>query len=130
MLHLPFAATLLLAALAAPAVAQPASSFADPPPKLAKQLPAPALGENAGPAELLRAAEGARAAGRIGEAQEAMEMAQTRILDRAVPLGTTGIPSEQPAVKLISQGLQALAAGDRATCLRMIQAASQAANQP
>jgi hypothetical protein len=59
-----------------------------------------------------------------------MKMAQIRVLDRSVPLGTTGIPSEQPAVKLISQGLQALAAGDRATCLRVIQAAIRAAGQP
>ena len=41
------------------------------------------------------------------------------------------LPSDHPAVKLISQGLQALAAGDRATCLRMIQAAAaEAARQP
>lgn len=120
----------MLAALSVPAFAQSASSFAEHPPKLAHQLPAPPLSEDAGPAEFLRAAEGALVAGRADEAQEAMEMAQTRLLGRSVPLGTTGIPSEQPAVKLISQGLQALAAGDRATCLRMIQAALQATGQP
>ena len=130
MIRLPLYVASMLAALSIPAFAQPASSFAEPPPKLAHQLPAPPLSEDAGPAEFLRAAEGALVAGRADEAQEAMEMAQTRLLGRSVPLGTTGIPSEQPAVKLISQGLQALAAGDRATCLRMIQAALQATGQP
>jgi len=94
---------------------------------IAQRLPSPPLDENASATDFLRAAEGALAAGRTGEAQEAMEMAQTRLLDRSVPLGTTGIPSDQAAVKLVSQGLQALAQGDRATCLRMIQAAIAAA---
>src|SRR5579872_7078825 len=47
-------------------------------------LPAPALSDNAAPAEFLDLASHAIAAGRIAEAQEAMERAETRALDRSV----------------------------------------------
>lgn len=119
-----------LCLLAIPGAARAASIISEPPPAISAALPEPPLSEDAGPVAFLRAAENALAAGRTGEAQQAMEMAQTRLLDRSVPLGTHDIPSAQPAVKLISQGLQALADGDRMTCLRMIQAAIQAAGAP
>ena len=120
-------ASVLLGSWALPALAQPLPFGTTPPPKIAKALPAPALGEDASSVELLRAAENALAAGRVDEAREAMEMAQTRLLDRSEPIGVPWTPSDKPAVKLISQGLQALTAGDRMTCLRMIQAAMQSA---
>ena len=66
---------------------------------------------------------GALAAGHAREAESALEMAQTRILDRSVPLGQTGDPSDNPTIGQITQARQALAANDRATCLRLIQAA-------
>ena len=47
------------------------------------------------PSDYLRAAQGALAAGRIAEAQEALEMAQTRMLDRSVPLGQTNDTQRQ-----------------------------------
>ena len=132
--HLALRTTLLTALLAAPAFAQtpPRSSFTEQSTStVAPALPSPGLSENAAAVDFLRVAENALAGGRTGQAQEAMEMAQTRLLDRSVPLGQTDRPSDHPAVKLISQGLQALAAGDRATCLRMIQAAAaEAARQP
>lgn len=90
-------------------------------------LPSPAVSGNAAPADILRAAQGALAAGRSGEAQEALEMAQTRLLDRSVQLGHTGDASGSPAVNLIRQALQALAAGDRLGCADSIQAAIGAA---
>ena len=125
-----FSAALLPALLVASAFAESLPLGTLPPAKIATPLPSPALSEDASPTDFLRAAENALAAGRTGEAQEAMEMAQTRLLDRSVPLGQTHIQSDQPAVKLISQGLQALTVGDRITCLRMIQAAIQVANAP
>ncbi len=82
----PLPVVVLLGLLSAPAFAQSSPFGAVPPPKIASALPAPAVGEDAPPADLLRAAESALAAGRAGEAQEAMEMAQTRLLDRSVPL--------------------------------------------
>ena len=129
MYRFPFRPAMVLAALSAPVLAQTLPPTAEPPPKLATELPSPPLGDDASPADFLRAAERALVAGRTGESQQSMEMAQTRLLDRSVPLGTTGIPSDQPAIKLISEGLQALSAGDRETCLQKIQAAREAAER-
>jgi hypothetical protein len=86
-------------------------------------LPEPSLSEGSRPSDYLRAAQGALAAGRAGEAESALEMAQTRILDRSVPLGQTGNPSDNPTIGQITQARQALAAHDRATSLQLIQTA-------
>ncbi|MGE0419502.1 MAG: hypothetical protein AB7O80_22075 [Acetobacteraceae bacterium] len=92
-------------------------------PEVAPSLPMPDLGPNAPPSAFLQAAQGALAAGRTGEAQQALEMAQTRLLDRSVPLFQTNKPSDHPAVREISQALQALGAGDRAASAQHIQSA-------
>jgi hypothetical protein len=86
-------------------------------------LPSPAISPNDRPSDYLRAAQGALAAGRRGEAQEALEMAQTRMLDRGVPLGQTNNPSDNPTIGQISQALRALAARDQATSMQSIQMA-------
>ena len=112
----------LLAALSVCAAAQPAA-VGDEPAVIRSGLPAPNLPADAKPSDFLRAAEGALTTGRKGEAQESLEEAQTRLLDRSVPLGQTRDPSSSPAVGQISQALQALRAGDRAACLQSIQAA-------
>ena len=80
--------------------------------------------------DYLRAAEGALAAGRTGEAQKSLEEAQTRLLDRSVPYGQVNAPSNNPAVGYISQALHALAAGDRDGCMRYIETAIRAAQPP
>jgi hypothetical protein len=90
---------------------------------IAPALPAPNLPEGARPSDALRAAQGALAAGRGGEAQNALEMAETRMLDRSVALGQTSNPSDNPVIGQISRALQALAANDRATSMRFIQTA-------
>jgi hypothetical protein len=92
---------------------------------LAPNLRSPDLGEDAPIGAYLHAAEGALAIGRTGETQQALEMAQTRLLDRSVPLGQTDSPSTNPTVGLISQALHALAAGDRAGCMTLIQSAQE-----
>lgn len=107
----------LLLALSAGALAQPAGSTVLSP------LPSPPASVQDRPSDYLRAAQSAVAAGRRGEAQEALEMAQTRMLDRAVPLGQTNNPSDNPTIAEISQALRALAARDRAASLQSIQAA-------
>jgi hypothetical protein len=86
-------------------------------------LPSPNLTEGSRPSDYLRAAQAALAAGRTGEGESALEMAQTRMLDRSVPLGQTGNPSDNPTITQITQARQALAAHDRAACLQAIQAA-------
>jgi hypothetical protein len=95
--------------------------------QIAPNLPSPQLGPDAMPVDYLRAAQGALAAGRTGEAQQALEEAQTRLLDRSVAYGQTSNPSENPAVAQISQALHALAAGDRGQCMQLIQSAMPAA---
>ena len=95
---------------------------------IAPTLPTPSVGENATAQELLVAARAALAAGRTGEAQEAMERAQTRLLDRSTPLFQTDRPSTHPAVAQISTALRALGARDRAGALRGIDAAIPLAN--
>jgi len=91
--------------------------------EIAPNLPSPNVGANASPVDYLRAAQSALAAGRTGEAQEALEQAQTRLLDRSVPYGQTNSPSANPAIAQITQALHALAAGDRAQCLQLIEGA-------
>jgi hypothetical protein len=94
---------------------------------IAPNLPSPQVGPNANAADLLRAAQSALRAGRTGEAQQSLEMAQTRLLSRSVPMGQTNNPSDNPAVSQISQALRALSAGDRAQTMQLIQAAIPAA---
>ncbi len=94
---------------------------------IAPNLPSPQVGPNASPVDYLRAAQSALASGRTGETQQALEEAQTRLLDRAVPYGQTNNPSDNPAVAQITQALHALAAGDRAQCMQLIQSAIPAA---
>lgn len=95
---------------------------------IAPTLPDPSVGEDATPRQLLAAARAALAAGRTGEAQEAMERAQTRLLDRATPLFQTDRPSTNPAVLEITAALRALGNRDRAGAMRGIEAALPLAN--
>jgi hypothetical protein len=88
------------------------------------------LSPEASPADFLRAARGALAAGRNGEARSALEMAQTRLLDRSVDAGQESVPSHDLAVKQISEAIEALADNDRMTCLRYIEFASRTIGSP
>ena len=92
-------------------------------------LPEPPVGENAPPSSFLRAAQSALITGRTGEARQALEMAQTRMLDRSVPLFQTDKPSANPAVKEVSMALEALSGGDRQAAMRHIQTAMQTADE-
>ncbi|HKM61560.1 MAG TPA: hypothetical protein VJY39_03630 [Acidisphaera sp.] len=92
----------------------------DTPSTLAPNLPSPPIGENASPREYLMSARGALAAGRTGEAQQSMEMAETRTLDRSVAYNATMQPDDSRFIQLITQALQALASGDRSRSLTLI----------
>ncbi len=141
----------LLAALAAPAGAQyPDQSprdgqyvrpgneigtgqslpFTDQPSNLAPstqpygyRLPTPEVDENAPASVFLQAARRALAAGRGGEAQEALERAESRALDRSVRPSRAGQPSRQPVVANIAAAREALASGDRMRVLELIDTA-------
>src|SRR5262249_51033336 len=94
---------------------------------IAPNLPSPPIGPNASAVDYLRAAQSALRTGRTGETQQALEMAQTRLLDRAVPMGQTNTPSDNPAVTQVSQALRALATHDLAQTMQLIQSAIPAA---
>jgi len=85
---------------------------------LAPNLPAPAAADNV--QSLLIAARRALAAGRTGEAQEALERAETRALDRSVVVGTQNEPAGGPVIAGISRARSALAAGNTAAALQAI----------
>ncbi len=107
----------IMTALSAAAMAQQSDRT------VLQPLPSPNLAEGSRPSDYLRAAQSALAAGRTGEGESALEMAQTRMLDRSVPLGQTGNQSDNPTITQITQARQALAAHDRAASLQAIQAA-------
>lgn len=112
--------------LAGPALAQtqPQAQATAPSPPMAP-LPAPALDDNAPPQAFIQAAIHAIAAGRAGEAQEAIERAESRALDRSVKPSLARDPSQQPLVQQLSQARQALASGDRLRAVTLLQAAAQ-----
>jgi hypothetical protein len=86
-------------------------------------LPAPAVDDDAPPVAFLDAARRAIAANRTGEAQEALERAESRVLSRPVKPSKAGEPSTQKLVKEIAQARQALGEGDRLRAVQLIETA-------
>lgn len=78
--------------------------------ELAPNLPAPEGADTL--RALLYAARNALAAHRTGEAQEALERAETRALDRDIPAGTERMPAEGPMIRRIEAARDSLANGD------------------
>jgi len=89
---------------------------------IAPALPTPPVGPDAGPHDYLRAARHAIASGRTGEAQQSLEMAETRVLTRVVTPDAASAPDPDPAVSQIRDALHALGEGDRARALQIIDA--------
>jgi hypothetical protein len=87
---------------------------------IAPTLPSPGLGLDATTRQYLHAAREALAAGRTGEAQQALEMAETRLLGRSVPPARADIPSGQPKAIEIHDALHALGDGDRTRAISII----------
>ncbi len=87
---------------------------------IAPRLPTPIVGDDAAPRAFLEAAQRAITVGRTGEAQEALERAEARLLDRSVAPSRAGTPSEQPAVAQVGEARRALAAGDRARAQQLV----------
>lgn len=84
------------------------------------QLPSPTVSDDAPPAAFVKAAEGAIAAGRLGEAQEAIERAESRALDRTVRPSRANQPSRQLLVKQLADARQMLGHGDRQGALHKL----------
>ncbi len=87
----------------------PADTFST----VAPALPTPAVPPSDPPRAFLLAARSAAQAGRMGEAQEALERAETRLLDwTASPSGHSRTDDQRPVVD-VAQARRALAADDR-----------------
>jgi hypothetical protein len=79
---------------------------------VAPTLPSPAIGNDAMSRDYLRTARAALVAGRTGEAQQSLEMAETRALDRTVVLGRTNTPSSSVYIARIGDARRALGNGE------------------
>ena len=86
---------------------------------IAPRLPAPGLAEGSSPVAFLTAAKMALRHNRTGEAQESLERAETRMLDRSTRQGADPL-SMNPRVKQIRDARDALASGDRARAGQII----------
>jgi hypothetical protein len=87
---------------------------------IAPRLPTPSAGDDASPRRFLESADRAITLGRTGEAQEALERAESRLLDRSEPPSRAGAPSGQPLVTTVGDARRALVSGDRAGAQRLI----------
>lgn len=89
----------------------------------APTLPSPGIGLDAPARDYLRAARVSLASGHTGQAQQAMEMAETRVLGGSNSPAQSDVPSEQPKVTEIRDALHALGDGDRARAMQLIDVA-------
>jgi hypothetical protein len=112
-------ATLAMCSILAAATAAAHGQTA--PSDLATNLPAPPASEDI--QTLLLYARQSLQAGRTAEAQEALERAETRALDRSVPAGTERDVATGPVVRAAGEARQALAAGNVAGAISIITAA-------
>jgi hypothetical protein len=87
---------------------------------IAPTLPASSVGETATSRDYLRAARASLVAGRTGQAQQSLEMAETRALDRSVAQGQTNTPSDSQLVAEIRDARHALGRGDSPHAIQLI----------
>lgn len=83
-------------------------------------LPLPPVAPNASPATFLREARRAVEGNRLAAAQEALERAEARLLDRSVAPAAAGVPNRQVAVLNVGVARRSLAVRDRVSALRAI----------
>lgn len=97
---------------------------------IAPHLPQPPVGEGATADSYLQAAQSALQAHKTGEAQQALEMAETRLLDRSTPVNAAGQPDQDAAVQQVANARKALATGDTQGASSAIQMAMGGAAKP
>jgi hypothetical protein len=90
---------------------------------IAPRLPEPNVPPDSGPEQYLMAARQALAAHQTGVAQEALERAETRALDRSVAPSRASDPNGQRLIKQINDARNALSTGDAATAMQIIDSA-------
>ena len=93
---------------------------------IAPRLPVPTGGENASIPTLLSDANRALGSGQSGRAQEALERAETAMLQRSVSPDAALTPSQQPDVVQVETARRALANRDVAGARRAVAAAMSA----
>ena len=91
--------------------------------RIAPRLPAPAGGENASIPTLLKDAQTALDTKQSGRAQEALERAETAMLQRSVPVDQASSPDMAPGVTQVEMARKAIAAGDMAGAKKAVSAA-------
>lgn len=96
--------------------------------EIAPTLPSPPVGPDAKANAYLRAALRSMNAGRTGEAQQSMEMAETRLLTRSVNPAMANTPDTNARVQDIAQARQALGNRDYARVNQLLQQAMAPGN--
>lgn len=96
---------------------------------VAPRLPDPQAGSNT-PEALLRAAQRSLAQNKTGAAQQALEMAETRVLSRTTDPSMANTPDTAAMTQRIGEARRALGAGDRAAAQAAIAAALEAPLPP
>jgi hypothetical protein len=96
---------------------------------IAPHFPQPVSGPNGVPESYLKDAQRALASHHTGLAQQALEMAETRLLDRSTPVGEAGQPDSSPEIQQVSQARLALGHGDVTGASAAIQTALASAPQ-
>jgi hypothetical protein len=86
----------------------------------APTLPSPTLGLDAPSRDYLLAARASLAAGHTGEAQQSLEMAETRALGGSISPDQVNLPRGSAIVAEIRNALHALGNGDRAKAIQII----------
>jgi hypothetical protein len=87
---------------------------------IAPTLPPSSVGENATVRDYLAAARASLVAGRTGQAQQSLEMAETRALDRSIVPDQVGVPSGSQFISRIGDARRALGNGDSAKAIASI----------
>jgi len=87
--------------------------------RIAPRLPSPQTVSET-PRDLLAAASRALQAGRTGEAQEALERAESRLLSRSVESARVTEPSADPLVSRVAEARKALAGGNLAQASHLV----------
>ena len=87
---------------------------------VAPRLPSPGVGPDATATQYLQAAQSALSRHRTGEAQEAVERAETRMLDRSVAPSAVEQPVSGPNIQALSDARRAIGRGDIATANQLI----------
>jgi hypothetical protein len=90
---------------------------------VAPTLPSPGLNEAATSRDYLRAARASLAAGHTGQAQQSLEMAETRELGGSTAPDLAGRATDNPKVVEIKDALHALGSGDKAHAMQIIDVA-------